>query len=295
MNNILHFVGIDVSKTSLDCHILSDKTTFSCANNKSGYEKLIAKLPAAGSCLVVMEATGGYQLDAAIALTKKGHQIVIANPRQVRSFGSAIGMLAKTDKIDALLIARFAEATKPKVTKLPSKNMQVLKALVSRRRQLVALRVDEKNHLEAACSPVVKSITTVIATLTRQIISLEKEIIATLRSCCKWTRKMEILESVPGVGPVTVSTLIADMPEPGDISMKQAASLAGLAPFNRDSGKQKAYQRWKVQYQESSLHGGHLCQNLQPCNKRVRREASTPWQTIQSSSHGLHEKTAYHN
>jgi len=240
MNNTLQYVGIDVSKATLDCHILTDKLSFSCQNNSAGYKKLIAKLPAAGSCHVVMEATGGYQADVAYALAAKGHLVTVANPRQIKSFGSAVGLLAKTDKLDAYLIARFAETIKPDVTKLPSKESQLLKALVSRRRQLVNMRAAEENHLEAtSCKPAVKSISTVTKLLTRQITSIDKRIEEELDNCSEWTRKKEILGSVPGVGPITTSTLIADMPELGNISMKEVAALAGLAPYNRDSGKQR--------------------------------------------------------
>lgn len=236
----LQSVGIDVSKATLDCHVLSDNHNFTCSNNTAGHKKLIAKLPAAGSCLVVMEATGGYQAAVAHALAAKGHLVTVANPRQIKSFGSAIGLLAKTDKLDAHLIARFAETVKPDVTKLPSKELQDLKALVSRRRQLVDMRADEKNHLEAtSCRPAVRSISTVTKLLTRQITSIEKQIKDALDNSKEWTRKEEILESMPGVGAVTISTLIADMPELGSISMKQASALAGLAPYNRDSGKQR--------------------------------------------------------
>ncbi len=240
MNTTLQSVGIDVSKATLDCHVLSDKLSFSCPNNNAGHKKLIAKLPAAGSCLVVMEATGGYQAAVAHALAAKGHLVTVANPRQIKSFGSAIGLLAKTDKLDAHLIARFAETVKPDVTNLPSKELQDLKALVSRRRQLVDMRADEKNHLEAtSCRPAVKSISTVTKLLTRQITSIEKQIKDALDNSKEWTRKEEIMASVPGIGPVVTSTLIADMPELGSISMKQASALAGLAPYNRDSGKQR--------------------------------------------------------
>jgi len=240
MKDISTFVGIDVAKKSLDVATLPATTPRTFSHDAKGRRELLKNLPKPGTCLVVIEATGGYERLLVVDLLDAGHLVAVVNPRQVRDFAKALGILAKTDRIDAAVIARFGQQVKPRPLAEVHEKQGELDQLVTRRRQLVALRTAEKNRFAMAHSkPVKRSLQLVIDTLNKEIKRIEKGILTLVASDDQWQGKADILSSVPGVGDVTAATLIAEFPELGQINRQQAAALAGLAPFNRDSGKFK--------------------------------------------------------
>jgi transposase len=233
-------VGIDISSTALDAAALDANGKFqalSCANCKIEARKLARQLDKMGVKLVVLEATGGYELTVMTALIAQGIPVARVNPRQVRYFAKGIGRLAKTDPIDARVLATFGERARPRVTTLPSAEEAQLKALALCRRQLVDLRVMEKNHRTLVTDKVAaRSIETVITALDKQITAFDADI-ATLVEMSEIMRtRRDLLDSVPGLGPVTIATVIADLPELGDASTSVLKALVGVAPFNADSG-----------------------------------------------------------
>jgi len=230
-------VGIDVSKKSLDVALLPEGKSFNVPNNTDGLARLLEHLPQPGACLIVVEATGGYQRRLVAEATAAGHRVAVVNPRQVRDFARSLGILAKTDKIDAKVIARFAQHIQPRIVdKTPEKQAE-LQQLVARRRQLVGLRTAESNRMETASSKEVrKSIRQVLDLLKKQIERVEKQIAALIEANDDWKHKADIVDSAPGVGPKTAAALVAELPELGKLNRRQIAALAGLAPFNRDSG-----------------------------------------------------------
>ena len=231
------FVGIDVAKSSLDCCLLPDGRRLSLPYDQSGLKELHRQLPPPGTCLIVIEATGGYQRRLVADLVDAGHLVAVVNPRQVRDFARGLGILAKTDRIDASVIARFGQHVRPRtVAKTPEKQLE-LEQLVTRRRQLVELRTAETNRLETCSSKAVrKSIQHMVDRLNKDIQKIEKSILAFLESDDDWRGKAEILGSTPGVGPTTAASLLAELPELGQLNRQQISALVGLAPFNRDSG-----------------------------------------------------------
>ena len=240
LKDISTFVGIDVAKKSLDVATLPATTRRTFSHDVKGRRELLGNLPQPETCLVVVEATGGYERLLVADLLDAGHLVAVVNPRQVRDFAKALGILAKTDRIDAAVIARFGQQVEPRPLAEVHEKQGELDQLVTRRRQLVVLRTAEKNRFTMAHSkPVKRSLQLVIDTLNKEIKRIEKEILALVESDDQWQGKADILSSVPGVGNVTAATLIAQFPELGQINRQQAAALAGLAPFNRDSGKFK--------------------------------------------------------
>jgi transposase len=235
-----HYVGIDVAKRSFDVCQLPEGTHSSLPYDQKGLQQLLHQLPTPDSVLVILEATGGYQRRLVAELSSAGYIVAVVNPRNVRDFAKADGILAKTDRIDAQVIARFGLKfdIRP-LSKYPQKQAQ-LQELVTRRRQLVDLRVAETNRLDTTTVTAVRrSIQQVVDLLSKQIERIEKDILALLESDDDWKHKSDILHSVPGVGAVTAATLLADLPELGDLNRQQIAALAGLAPFNRDSGRHR--------------------------------------------------------
>lgn len=232
------FVGIDVAKDSLEVCIAPEGTTATFAYDSAGVKQLLRRLPEPDSCLVVLEASGGYQRRLVTELVDAGHRVAVVNPRQVRDFARAFGILAKTDAIDARIIARFAEHVQPRILARGHERQEELQQLVARRRQLVELRTAEKNRLETLSSQTVRqSIRQVLGTLEKQIERLEKDILALVAADDDWRDKGKILSSVPGIGAVTAAALLAELPELGLLNRQEVAALAGLAPFNRDSGR----------------------------------------------------------
>jgi transposase len=232
------YVGIDVAKQSLDVCLLTELKRFTTTNDSPGFRQLLDALPTPGSCLVVLEATGGYQRAVVAELVAAGHQVAVVNPRQVRDFARGLGILAKTDRLDAEVIARFGQQAQPRSLEKTSDIQQQLQQLVTRRRQLIDLRTAETNRLESAITKsVIKSLRSMIEHLQKKIRQVEKEMAQLVESDEQLQCQAALIESVPGVGVITATTLIAELPELGRLNRQEIAALAGLAPFNRDSGK----------------------------------------------------------
>jgi transposase len=241
---IVSFIGIDVAKATLDAYLSLDKKSFSVPNDLEGIKQLLERLPPPGSCLIVVEATGIYQQSLVLALVDRGHRVAVVNPARVRDFAKGLGILAKTDRLDAQVLARFAEHARPRSIDNISEKQRELQALVTRRRQLVELRKIEKQHQESVSLKVVfKNIQKIIQVLDKQITEIEALIKKLLESDDDWKGKTEILASVPGVGKVTALSLLSDLPELGVLNRREIASLVGVAPFNYDSGPFKGKRR----------------------------------------------------
>lgn len=230
------FCGIDVSKKRLDVELLPSKEFFSVSNDVPGIELLVSRLREHNPTLTVLEATGGFETAAVAALMHGGLQVVVANPRQVRDFARATGQLAKTDRIDAHMLALFAERVRPEVRELADEQTQLLDALLTRRRQIIEMLTAEKNRRGFAPSPLKKSIEEHIRWLKRKLGAVDKDIERMIQSSSVWRAKEDLLRSVPGVGPVLSRTLIGELPELGKLSRKEIAALVGVAPLARDSG-----------------------------------------------------------
>ena len=231
-------VGIDVSKDRLDVAVRPSGEVFTIERKAAGLDGLIVWLRELGPQLVALEATGGYETVAAAALASAGLPVVIVNPAQVRAFAKALGQRAKTDPIDAIVIAHFAEATKPEVRPLSDEATQLLADLVARRRQIVEMIVAERQREKRMIRRHLKtSIARLIKTLEKELSSLDGDIDDAVRGTPAWREKEDLLASVPGVGPVIARTMIAELPELGTLTRRQIAALAGLAPFTRQSGQ----------------------------------------------------------
>ncbi|MBF0517496.1 MAG: IS110 family transposase, partial [Nitrospirae bacterium] len=229
------FAGIDVSKATLDVVIRPSNEHWTVNNDEKGFAEIIEHLK--GVKLVVLEATGGLQVAVTAALFNTGIPVVAVNPRQIRDFAKAIGVLAKTDHVDANVIARFAGTIRPQVRLLKNEEMLQLEAIVVRRRQLVSMQIEEKNRLHIAPNKVKKDIEEHIESLQKRLHEIDKEMDRFIKSSPAWREKEKILRSVPGVGPILVATLLCELPELGTLDRKKIAALVGVAPFNRDSGK----------------------------------------------------------
>jgi transposase len=236
--SITSFVGVDVSKKSLDVHLLPEGKSFTFKQDASGRQALLAGLPAVGTCLIVVEATGGYERLLIAELTSAGHQVARINPRQARDFAKALGILAKTDRIDASVLARFARDVRPRcLAQTPDKQGE-LEQLVVRRRQLIEQRTAETNRKENVTSKFIrKDLQQSIDRLNKQLKRLEKEILAFINSHDEWKHKTEVLQTVPSIGPIVSVSLVADIPELGQLNRQKIAALVGVAPLNRDSGQ----------------------------------------------------------
>jgi transposase len=232
-------IGIDVSKASLDVAVVPDAETWSTANEESSIGTLVKRIKALQPRLIVLEATGGLEIPVVAALAEAKLPAVVVNPRQVRDFAKATGTLAKTDAIDALIIARFAEAIRPQVRPIKDHDAQHLTALVARRRQLVNMLTAEKNRLSSAPKPVHKSIKEHIAWLEQRLDNINKDLKKAVKNSPIWRHKQALLKSSPGVGDVLSVSLLAGVPELGALNRKEVAALVGVAPFNRDSGALK--------------------------------------------------------
>ena len=239
MTSIAHYVGIDVSKDRLDVHILPAGEDLAFGNDAAGIAALCDRLTAAGPCLAVLEATGALQERAAAGLCAAGILVAVVNPRQVRDFARATGCLAKTDRLDARMIAAFAEAVRPEPRPLPDAERQVLIDMVGRRRQLVEMRAAEKIRRPQVTAALRPALEAHIAFLDKAICALDGDISSGLRASSAWRSEDDLLASVPGVGPVLRAVLIAKLPELGQLSRRQIAALVGVAPLNRDSGQMR--------------------------------------------------------
>jgi len=231
------YVGIDVSKATLDVAFGSDGEVLQVPNDEGGIGRLLARLEEAAPGLVVLEATGGYESLVAGAIAGQGISVAVVNPRQVRDFAKATGVLAKTDGIDARVLARFAEAVRPEPRPLPTEEAKELQELLSRRRQIVDMLTMEKNRLGiAATEHMKKGLRKHIAWLEEALRRANDDIDQAVRKSPAWREQEDLLRSVPGIGPVTARTMLAELPELGSLNRKQIAALVGVAPLNRDSG-----------------------------------------------------------
>jgi transposase len=230
------FIGIDVARDSLEVVSRPAGEHWQVANDPAGIAALLPRLRALQPTLIVLEATGGLELPLLAAIGSAGLPVVAVNPRQVRDFAKAIGKLAKTDAIDARVLAHFADAVRPAVRPLPDAATQALGALVTRRRQLVEMLTAEQNRRNAAPTAIRADIQAHITWLRKRLTGVDKELSRAVRTSPLWREQEDVLRSVPGIGPVVSVTLLADLPELGTLDRKQIAALVGLAPLNRDSG-----------------------------------------------------------
>ena len=237
------YVGIDVSKDSLDVAVLPSGEKRQFSNSEAGMSKLIAKLSKRHPTLVVMEPTGGFEIPVAGALAAEGLPIAIVNARQIRDYARAVGKLAKTDKLDAMVIAEFAQKVQPEVRPLRDEENQEIKAIVSRRRQLTEMLSAEKNRMAIAPKVLKPNIMAHIKWLSQEIDDLDRNLRQQIEASPIWREKDNLLRSVPGIGNVLSATLLAELPELGMLNRREIASLAGVAPFNRDSGSIRGKRR----------------------------------------------------
>jgi transposase len=233
------FVGIDVSKHRLDVHLRPAGESFTIDYDEEGVAALVERLVALAPALVVLEATGGLEVRLAAALAAAGLPVAVVNPRRVRAFARATGRLAKTDRLDAAVLARFAEAVRPPARPLPDEATRRLAALVARRRQLLEMLVAERNRRQAADPALHERIDAHLRWLEEALAEIERDLGGAIRESSVWRAREELLRSVPGVGPVSARTLLAELPELGSLTRRQAAALVGVAPFSRDSGKMR--------------------------------------------------------
>lgn len=230
------FVGIDISKEWLDVHLL-DGFTDRCQNTADGLQGLIQRLSDCDVERIVLEATGGYERLAVAELAAAGLPIVVVNPRQVRDFAKALGKLAKTDRIDAEVLARFAQAVRPELRPLRDEAQQKLRETLARRAQLIGMRTMEGNRLKQAHGKSIRAnVESVVAFLDERLEALDKDLDQLIKDSPAWQEKTDLLKSVPGIGDQTARTLVAELAELGSTSRQQIAALVGVAPMNRDSG-----------------------------------------------------------
>lgn len=231
------FVGIDVAKAALDVALGRDAAVFRVANTPEGHAELVARLAPLRPRRIVMEATGGLEMAAAAALEVAGMPVLIVNPRRARDFARAMGHLAKTDAIDARVLAHLAEVTRAEARPLPDAAARELNALLDRRRQLIGMRTMEQNRLGTAAGRVRRDLETHLRWLERHIEEVDRELGERIRSDPRWREKDDLLQGIPGIGPVLSRTLLAGLPELGQISNRRVAALAGVAPMAAESGQ----------------------------------------------------------
>ena len=233
------FIGIDVSKATLDVASLPDAETWTVTNDDAGLTELLPRVVALAPTLIVLEATGGFESAAVAALARLGLPVVVVNPRQVRDFAKSMGRRAKTDAIDALTLALFGERVRPALRPLPDEAAQLLDALLTRRRQLIEMLTAEKNRLGFARGPVKRDITQHIRWLEKRLADVDTDLTEAIATSPLYRAQDELLQSVPGVGRVTALTLLGKLPELGRLSRREIAALVGVAPLNHDSGKMR--------------------------------------------------------
>lgn len=241
------FVGIDVAKDKLDIAVHETDMFWTIENNAKDIRTFVEDMKSSSPTLIVLEATGGYEMEVATALYLDGLAVSIVNPRLTRNFAKALGHLAKTDKIDARDIAHYACAVKPALSILPSEEEKELSKLVRRRNQLIEMRTQEKNRMKSAGKGLTKSLQEHINWLDKEIETVQKETSNLVRNSPLFQKKDEIIQSFKGIGAVTAHGLLAELPELGKINRKKIGALAGLAPMNKDSGTKKG---------ERSIRGG---------------------------------------
>lgn len=236
-------VGIDVSKATLDVHVLPTQVSWSVPNNEAGIQELAQRVARLMPERVVLEATGGYEKEAALALALLTIPVAVVNPRQVRDFAKAMGRLAKTDRVDAEVIALFGERVRPEPRELASDQLQDLEALVTRRRQIQQMIVAETNRMESAAPAVRLRIQAHLRWLQEELSAVDESIRSAIEQCPLWRARDELLRTVPGIGEGTSHKLIAGLPELGQLTSKKISALVGIVPYNRDSGTFRGQRR----------------------------------------------------
>ena len=231
------YVGIDVSKDRLDGHVLPTGEAFAVTRDGKGLAELVDRLQPLDCMAIAVEATGGFETVVAAALGAAGLPVIVVNPAQIRAFATALGKRAKTDPIDAEVIARFVEATRPAVRPLPDTETQMLADLVARRRQIVEMIKAERQREKRASGQAARSIARLLKALQKELTSIDTDIDDHVRGSPAWAAAEDLLTSVPGVGSITARTVIAELPEIGTLDRRQIAALVGLAPWTRQSGQ----------------------------------------------------------
>jgi len=238
MNSSALYVGIDVAQDQLDIATTADHV-WSVKHHPRAMAALARRLQKLSPARIIVESSGKLEQELVVVLAEAKLPVVVVNPRQVRDFAKATGVLAKTDRIDARILARFGEAVKPEVRELPDAQARDLMALVARRRQLHQMLRAERHRLLRVARPLKKSLEQHIAYLEKQLAKLDEDLHDAIRQTPIWQESFDLLQSVPGIGPATAATMIAELPELGRLSRHEIAALVGVAPFNRDSGKWK--------------------------------------------------------
>lgn len=237
------FVGIDVSKAWLDVALYEQEETFRATNDDAGIARLVKRMQELHPVLIVLEPTGGFEMLVVAELTHAGLPVVVVNAKRIRDFARATGRLAKTDKLDARVLAHFAAAIKPAVRSLRSEGEEQLTALLTRRRQVLEMLTVEKNRLVTVRAKMRSNIKAHIEWLSNSLKDLDEEIEDFIKNTPLWKEKDALLQSVPGVGPVTSATLLGMLPEIGVLNRQEIAALVGVAPINKDSGKKRGKRR----------------------------------------------------
>ena len=237
------WIGTDVSKRRLDVAIRPGGETFNVDNDETGIRNLVKMLAKRSPQRIVLEATGGHEYAAAYALMKAGLPVAVVNPRQVRDFARAVGKRAKTDPIDARILAHFGEVVQPPTRPVPDEQLQEIGYLVIRHRQLIEMIVAEQNRRVSCLGAARQDIEATLRFLRNRLTKIDEQMKTLMAKHPAWNTKAELLESVPGVGPVLISSLVAELPELGTMNRKQIAALVGVAPFNNDSGQSRGRRR----------------------------------------------------
>ena len=275
------FVGIDVSKDRLDVHIRPSGEAFAVSRDDAGIAALVDRLGPIGPVLVVLEATGGFEITVAAGIAGAGLPLAVVNPAQVRAFARATGRLAKTDRLDAELIAHFAEAVRPEPRPLASKAAQGLAEMVARRRQLVEMIGMERNRQRTARSPkVLKGFARTLKALEAALTVIDREIDGEVRGSPAWRAAEDLLTSVPGIGRITARTLIAELPELGGIGRRRLAALVGVAPINRElwrDTRPPRHRRGAGGCAPRGFHGRRHRHPLEPAHPRPVPPPQGPW------------------
>ncbi len=237
------WIGIDVAKAALDVADTSTARPWQVTNDEAGIAVLVAELLGRQPTLVVLEATGGHERAVTAALAVAAIPVAVVNPRQVRDFAKATGQLAKSDALDARLLALFAQRVQPTPRPLPDETAQDLAALLARRRQVLEMRTAEVNRRASLASRLRPALDAHVLWLSQQLAELDRDLDQTLRESPLWQEKQELLRSIPGIGPVVARTLLGDLPELGTLTRWEVAALAGVAPLNADSGTRQGKRR----------------------------------------------------